>query len=191
MRILHISTVPQWGGAARVARALHDRQRERGIRSTLLFGLGAHTEEMTLTIVGRGTTEDIRRIKRLISESNLESKVEIKGLVDRAEIPLMFREADIFSAPSRNEALGVAILEALASGTPVVASNVGGIPEVLDHGKAGWMGPPGDALEVSRALLQVIRDTGQRRQKQRRGFEHVESFSKEKMIEGIKEISAE
>lgn len=146
-------------------------------------------EAASLQVVGGGQMAEVQRIRRLVSELGLEERVVFEGLVDRDRMPLLFHEADIFCVPSRGEALGVAILEALASGTPVVASNVGGIPEVLDWGRAGWMVPPEDPAALSAALSQVILDAEMRREKQRRGLQHVATFSREAMIEGIREIS--
>ena len=60
---------------------------------------------------------------------------------------------DIFCVPSHKEALGVANLEALSRGVPVISSNAGGIPEVLNYGKCGWMANPGDSEDLASVLF--------------------------------------
>lgn len=149
----------------------------------------AGLEEVSLRVVGGGQPGEAQRIRRLVSELGLEERVAFEGLIGREEMPLVFREVDVFCVPARSEALGVASLEALASGTPVVASNVGGIPEVLDGGRAGWMVPPEDPATLSAALSQSIVDSDLRRAKQRHGLRHVAKFSCEAMIDGIRDIS--
>ena len=63
-------------------------------------------------------------------------------------IPNLLCAADIFCMPSLNEALGYSLLEAIAAGIPVVASCVGGIPEVIKHGREGLLVQPGNAHEL-------------------------------------------
>ena len=60
------------------------------------------------------------------------------------------------TVPSRAEALGVAFMEALASGTPAIGSNVGGIPEVLDQGRAGWLVDAKHALSIRAAIVEAV-----------------------------------
>ncbi len=71
--------------------------------------------------------------------------------------------ADVVAAPSRNEGMGRALVEAMALGLPVVAAAVGGIPEVIEDGVCGRLVPPDDALALAQALVELGRDTGLRR----------------------------
>ena len=64
---------------------------------------------------------------------------------------------DVFVQPSLEEGFGVAMLEAMAQGLPAVASDVGGIPELVEPGVTGWLVPPGDEGALSRALLESLR----------------------------------
>ena len=63
---------------------------------------------------------------------------------ERRSLGDLFAHADLFLLPSEQESFGLAALESLASGVPVVASDVGGVPEVVIHGETGWLVPPGD-----------------------------------------------
>jgi N-acetyl-alpha-D-glucosaminyl L-malate synthase BshA len=66
--------------------------------------------------------------------------------------------ADLFLLPSKNESFGLAALEALACGTPVIASNMGGLPEVVNHGETGFLFPLGSVDEMADAGLSLLRD---------------------------------
>jgi N-acetyl-alpha-D-glucosaminyl L-malate synthase BshA len=66
--------------------------------------------------------------------------------------------ADLFLLPSKNESFGLAALEALACGTPVIASNMGGLPEVVTHGETGYLFPLGSTEEMAEAGLSLLKD---------------------------------
>lgn len=74
----------------------------------------------------------------------------------REDIPARLAETDIFVFPSLSEALPNAVLEAMAAGLPIVASNVGGIPELISHERTGLLVAPGDAAALAASLLRVM-----------------------------------
>jgi glycosyltransferase involved in cell wall biosynthesis len=71
-------------------------------------------------------------------------------------VPARLAETDIFVLPSRTESFPNAVLEAMAAGLPVVASGVGGILELVEDGRTGWLVPPGDAQALAARVMQVI-----------------------------------
>src|SRR5579859_177653 len=82
-------------------------------------------------------------VEAAVREAGLDGRVRIPGfLSDEALLASAFREARLFTLPSEYEAFGLVLLEALAQGTPVVASRVGGIPEFVPDGSAGLLVPP-------------------------------------------------
>lgn len=105
-------------------------------------------------IAGQGDLKEA--LEQQILKMGLENNVTLLGY--RNDIPSLLSAADIFCMPSLNEALGYSLLEAMASGVPVVASNVGGIPEVITHGKEGILVEPGDAQQISQAVEKVMSD---------------------------------
>ena len=98
------------------------------------------------------------------------------------------RTNDIFCVPSDTEALGVANIEALAHGIPVVSSRVGGIPEVLADGENGWLVPPNDTTALAQAVGECIENPVLRRQKSEKGRVFVKRFGKERMAQGFVNI---
>ena len=89
---------------------------------------------------------------------------------------------DIFCVPAHKEALGVANLEALSRCVPVVSSNTGGIPEVLNYGECGWMAAPEDPEDLARVLTLCIENTDERIGKIMAGMKYSRKFSKDKVL---------
>ncbi|MCI4324719.1 MAG: glycosyltransferase family 4 protein [Thermoplasmata archaeon] len=115
--------------------------------------LAKHDATSTLVIVG--ADGGMRpAVERRIQSLGLGPRVRIPGFVaDDRLLASAFREARLFVLPSEYEAFGLVLLEALAQGTPVVASRVGGIPEFLEDGKAGRLVPTNDPAALAAALL--------------------------------------
>jgi len=91
--------------------------------------------------------------------------------------------ADLFLLPSENESFGLAGLEALACGVPVVGSRVGGIPEVVEDGVTGLLAPVGDVAAMSAAALELLGDPARHREFSRRArADAVERFAEEKIV---------
>lgn len=103
-----------------------------------------------LEIVGSGPDE--QRLKDLAELLGVSREVIFAGSVDRAAIPGRYRDADIFTLTPREEAFGNVFAEALASGLPIVGSTVGGIPELVEHGKNGFLVPPREPIALAAAI---------------------------------------
>lgn len=120
-------------------------------------------------------------LKRYFSDKpNIE--LHYAGSQPQAVVYAQLRTADIFCVPSATEALGVANIEALAHGIPVISSNVGGIPEVLDNGNNGWLTTPGDAESLAAAIRACIEQPALRLEKSENGRKFIAKFHKEAMF---------
>jgi glycosyltransferase involved in cell wall biosynthesis len=106
-------------------------------------------------IVGGGS--DLENLRETSSRLGLSDIVEMPGFVGDEGLPGRYAQAALFVMPSLNDAAPLAILEAMASGLPVVASAVGGIPEALPAGGA-LLVPPGDEEALAGAILQLLSD---------------------------------
>jgi len=111
-----------------------------------------------LVIVGDGP--DLGLIERRAAELGVADRVTLAG--ERHDVRDHLAEADVFLLPSTLESFGVAALEAMAMGVPVVATDVGGLPEVVAHGETGLLVPVGDVDALARATLDLVGDPARR-----------------------------
>lgn len=132
-------------------------------------------------------------VERKIAELGLGPRVRIVGFVENeALLASAFREARLFVLPSEYEAFGLVLLEALAQGTPVVASRVGGIPEFVEDGRAGRLVPPKDAHALGEALLALWDDESTRQRLGAFGRDQVvPHYSWERVVDELERIYRE
>lgn len=97
-------------------------------------------------------------LERLVRDQELEGLVEFRGITTQPEVAL--RDLDIFVLASLSEACSNALVEAMATGLPVVATRVGGIPALVEDGKTGLLVPPGEPASLARAIVRLIEDPG-------------------------------
>ncbi|MCR3921949.1 MAG: N-acetyl-alpha-D-glucosaminyl L-malate synthase BshA [Firmicutes bacterium] len=107
-----------------------------------------------LLLVGDGVQR--REAQALVEQLGLRKDVLFMGTQDNV-VP-MLSAADLFLLPSEKESFGLGALEAMACSVPVVATNIGGIPEVVVHGETGYLAPVGDVDAMSRYALEVLSD---------------------------------
>jgi glycosyltransferase involved in cell wall biosynthesis len=113
-----------------------------------------------VAIAGRGEARE--RLEALIRELGLESRVSLLGFRD--DVGSLLHAADLFVHPSRSEGLPLAIIEAMSIGLPVIASDVGGIPEVVAQGVTGLLVTPEDPSALAGAIRQLlVREEDRRR----------------------------
>lgn len=105
-------------------------------------------------IVGDGPLKS--KLKNLVASLGIGDRVHFTGLLD--DVRPSLAAMDVFMMSSDFEGLPVALLEAMASGLPVVATSVGGIPEVVDHGVSGYLVPPGQPDALAESAVSLIED---------------------------------
>ncbi len=119
-----------------------------------------------LELIGGG--RDRARLEKQVAAARLERWVRFAGECTRAGVVHRLRQADVFVAPSvpsrdgRREGIPVALMEAAASGKPVVASALSGIPEAIEDGVEGYLVPPGDPAALADAIERLARDSALR-----------------------------
>jgi len=138
-----------------------------------------------VAIAGRGGEE--ATLRKLIEALGLEDKVFLLGLRD--DIPDLLAAADVFAMPSLSEGLPMALLEAMFSSTPVVASRVGGIPDLLEHGALGLLCSAGDTDSLAQVLRESLSERASATERAERAFHRAsERYSAASMAQAYLDI---
>jgi phosphatidyl-myo-inositol alpha-mannosyltransferase len=126
-----------------------------------LPALARMVPEVRLLVAGPGNADDvIAAVPR-----SLRDRLEILGLVSEADKPRVYASGDVYCAPNTHgESFGIVLTEAMATGTPVVASNLPAFRRVLRDGRAGALFPVGDAEALARTLADLLHDPDRRRE---------------------------
>ena len=128
-------------------------------------------------------------LRRAVHRYNLHKHVRFLGYQTTETLAVLYRLADLFVFPSLYEGFGLSPLEAIASGTPVVASNVSSLPEVL--GDAAVLVDPLDAAAIADGIIRVLEDADLRADLHRKGLERASQFSWEQSVKRIRHIYEE
>jgi len=112
-----------------------------------------------LILIGDGPDAPVAR--EMAEDLGVLDRMRFVGIVDTVA-PLL-NAADLFLLPSGTESFGLVALEAMASGVPVIASDTGGIPEVVEHGVTGFLAPVGDVDRMASHAIELLRDEDARR----------------------------
>jgi glycosyltransferase involved in cell wall biosynthesis len=113
--------------------------------------------------------------KGMIAQLGIGDRIRHLGAVPLADLPGVYRDADVLVMPSHYEGFGLPVLEAMACGTPVVASNRASLPEVV--GDAGVLVDSPDAPSIAAAVAGIITTPGRREELRAKGLERARSFS--------------
>ena len=131
-----------------------------------------------LILVGDGPDSDAAQ--REAANLGVKRDVRFFGRVD--DVADLLRGADLFLLPSETESFGLAALEAMACGVPVVASDAGGIPEVVVDGQTGFLAPVGDVAMMTQRALEALRDPARLDALRRNAVARAADFAAEKVV---------
>lgn len=120
-----------------------------------------------LLVVGGGP--ELERLRRLAARVGLGDRARLPGELPGEAVTRAYRDADLFCLPSLQEGFGIAFLEAMAAGLPVVACRAGAAPEVVDHGETGLLCPPRSVRDLARSLRRLLTSPRLRREMGDRG----------------------
>jgi N-acetyl-alpha-D-glucosaminyl L-malate synthase BshA len=139
-----------------------------------------------LFLVGEGI--DRINLENAVKKNNLTGKVNFTGKIANREIPEYMALSDIFVLPSLSEGFGIVNLEAMACGLPIVATNVGGIPEVIKDGENGFIVEPKNPGQIAEKVLLLLEDEKLREKISNNNREEVKKYSLEIIVNRLMEI---
>lgn len=160
MRLLTIASLDPWKGLDVLLHAM-----------ALL-----RTEFPNLRLECAGEGPGRASLEALAAALGLGGSVQFLGFLDRQALAGRLARCTIFVLPSRSEPFGIAVVEALACGAPVVASRVGGVPEILRDGRDGLLVTPGDPAAIAEALRRLLIDPALREQFSAQGPSRAADF---------------
>lgn len=140
------------------------------VQQLIANGCNAH-----FVIIGDGPMK--AAVESGIASRNLGKHVTMAGF--RTDVPDLLPELDMMLFTSKTEGLGTSLIDALASGTPIVATRAGGIPEVIEAGKSGLLAPVGDVEALAAAACSLMENAAQRKEFSANGIERATLFSQQ------------
>lgn len=114
------------------------------------------TQELPARLLMVGDGPELEKVRQRVEQYGLEDRVYFIG-AQRDVVPYL-QHCDALLLPSEMESFGLVALEAMSCGVPVVASQVGGLPELVSHGKHGFLAPAGQSTQMAQDTLRILRD---------------------------------
>ncbi len=160
-------------------------EKRKGLKYLLraMAGVWDHFPEAKLIVVGSGPLLDDYR--RLVASRRVQN-VEFAGFVSSEDLVRYYHSCDVFCAPSTGqESFGIVLLEAMASGKPLVASDIPGYRFVVTHGVEGFLVPPKDEQALALSLMRLLSDAELRAKMGQAGRRRAEMFSWDKIASRV------
>ncbi|MGL5080947.1 MAG: glycosyltransferase family 4 protein [Microcoleaceae cyanobacterium] len=134
------------------------------------------------TLVGKDPDDSYQRNFKEKWQEKFDENVSFAGAVNLETLHQLYKECDIFVAPSRYESFGLIYVEAMSYEKPVIGCKAGGIPEVIDDGVTGFLAEPNNPQDLATKILQLANDAELRYQMGQQGRHRAEKlFSREQM----------
>jgi glycosyltransferase involved in cell wall biosynthesis len=141
-----------------VGRLSPEKGPEVFVRAALL--LRTRFPQAHAVMIGEGPMRTV--VQGLVTQYGLEAQFHLAG--GRSDMPEVYNELDVMVGSSHSEAMPLALMEAMASAVPVVATRVGGVPDLVEHGHTGWLVGPGDFEDIGARCAGLLKDPALRAQ---------------------------
>lgn len=139
-----------------------------------------------LVFVGNGRMR--AELEGLSKKLDVEEHIKFAGFVDNISKALYYKSSDVFVLPSFSECSPLVNLEAMACGIPIVASNIGGVPDSVSDGENGLLVPPGDPEALADAIIYLLENEDVGKRMGKNGRTKVEYYSWEKVAEETEKV---
>jgi glycosyltransferase involved in cell wall biosynthesis len=151
-------------------------------------------KDVVLLVIGASlfNSDDgyVEQLQRAVESLGLHNRVRFLG--SRDDVSKLMQGIDVLVVNSHEEPFALTVLEGLSSGTAVLATSVGGTPEMIRHGENGWLVKAGDRDALVKAMLTLLRDESLRRRLSRAGRrEAIARFSIERFLKEVEELYSE
>ena len=183
--LLYVGRIEPLKGVDTLIRALA-HLRDSGLASRYphyLAVIGGDPDDKT-----RAMNSEMARLQALSHELGLDDLVLFLGKRSQTSLPYYYSAADVLVMPSHYESFGMVALEAMACGTPVVASQVGGLAFLIQDGVTGFVVPGGDTLALSERLAQIISQPGLRKRLGEQAAAYAQEYAWEKITSRILDL---
>lgn len=164
------------GSAGRLSREKHFEE---------FLSLAEKYPQHTFLISGEGAER--KHLEEMIRQKKLKN-IHLLGFLDETQMSEFFASLDLFCLFSEYESFGLVVAEASASAVPVLAPRVGGIPDIINDKKTGYLFEYGDKKEMEKKFEILLGDPAIRKKMGAVGERYVQKFSVEKYVERMKEI---
>lgn len=128
----------------------------KGVKYLIEAASKLNSQGLDFKVLIAGDGKQKQALQQQVEASSLEDKVIFTGWISQDELSEYYSVSDVFVGPSLSEAQGIVFLEALATGTPVIASDVGGIPTLISHGENGYLTKPGASDDIAEYIAKLI-----------------------------------
>ncbi|MBC7086103.1 MAG: glycosyltransferase family 4 protein [Methanomethylovorans sp.] len=139
-----------------------------------------------LIIIGDG--QERGSLEKLTYDLDLRTHVSFLGKVSNDEIPKYMKGSDVLVLPSLSESFGIVNIEAMASGVPIVSTNVGGLSYIIKDGVNGFLVNPKDPGSIAEKCLQILNDSNLKEQMSKNNLSEAEKYSWDKIVERLLEV---
>lgn len=143
-----------------------------------------HTPDIKLHLAGDGYFRP--KLEEICQQLKITENVIFYGFIgDKEKLKQLFREADMFVLPSKSEGIPKVLLEAMAYGVPILTTNVGGIPDIIEDGVNGLLIPPGSPGGLVKGMAKILFDAKLRQKLIDGGYHFIKEHTKEKQAKEI------
>jgi L-malate glycosyltransferase len=144
--------------------------------------------EILLEIMGDGSKEEKKELKDVAEKNKIKNRVVFLGRIPREKTFSYYQRADVFALPSLNEGMSNAMLEALATGLPIVSTDTGGAKELVGEGVNGYIVKMRNSQDIADRLERLIIDSNLRKKMGEESRKKAENFSWKKVAEKYFEL---
>jgi D-inositol-3-phosphate glycosyltransferase len=184
--ILFVGRIEPLKGLDTLIRAMACLRNKKGERPTYLAVIGGDPEAAPEQM-----SAEMTRLQRMCDDLCLEKMVVFLGKRSQDTLPYYYSAAEVLVMPSHYESFGMVALEAMACGTPVIASQVGGLAFLVQDGQTGYHVPSDSPEDLCEKLTAILDDPDQRRRMGQRAAEYAHLYSWDKIAHQILEVYKE